>query len=338
MTAFLIRRLLLGVVTLVSVSFGAFCAFGLGLDPSYPMVLGPPKPRHIVQAYYHLTDPILERYWLWVKNLFHHGFGYPVSLQVTDDTVTPSTNAISGEVLHAGWMSLQLVGTSLVLVVVLSLALGTVSSRWRSGPVDVGVRLLNYLSWSVPTFLVAFFFRRWFIGDQTASAFTRGPNTIDYHGSQAFLIGPPQGGFVDWFQHMTLPSFALAFGLVGVYSRYVRSSMLVSLSQPYAVVARAKGLGEGRVVVRHALRNSLIPFTSALSLEVGAVVGASLAADYVFSLGGLASLTIAALGRADPFELTAVVITLATVVIAFMTLADLVVGLLDPRARIVDSV
>jgi peptide/nickel transport system permease protein len=94
MTAFLIRRLLLGIVTLVSVSFGAFCAFGLGLDPSYPMVLGPPKPRHIVQAYYHLTDPILERYWLWLKNLFHHGFGYPVSLQVTDDTVTPSTNAI----------------------------------------------------------------------------------------------------------------------------------------------------------------------------------------------------------------------------------------------------
>jgi peptide/nickel transport system permease protein len=328
MTVFLIRRLLLAVVTLVSVSFGAFCAFGLALDPSYPMVLGPPKPRHIVQAYYHLTDPIVQRYWLWLKTFFHHGFGYPVSLQVTGDTVTPSTDAISGEVVHAGWISLQLVAASLVLVVVLSLALGAVSSRRRGGPVDVGVRLLNYVSWSVPTFLIAFFFRRWFVGDQTVTG------TIDYHGARAFLIGPPQSGFLDWFQHMTLPSVALALGLVGVYSRYVRSAMLVSLSQPYAVVARAKGLSEGRVVVRHALRNSLIPFVSALSLEVGAVVGASLAADYVFSLGGLASLTIAALGRADPFELTAVVITLATVVLAFMTLADLVVGRLDPRARI----
>jgi peptide/nickel transport system permease protein len=339
MTTFLIRRLLLALVTLVSVSFGAFCAFGLALDPSYPMVLGPAKPRHIVQAYYHLTDPILQRYWLWVKNLFHHGFGYPVSLQVNpDDTVTPSTNAISGEVLHAGWISLQLVAASLVLVVVLSLAFGTVSSRWRNGPVDVGVRLLNYLSWSIPTFLIAFFFRRWFTGDQTASAFTYGPQTIGYRGEPTFVIGPPQGGFVDWFQHMTLPALALALGLVGVYSRYVRSAMLVSLSQPYAVVARAKGLSEGKVVVRHALRNSLIPFVSALSLEVGAVVGASLAADWVFSMGGLASLTIAALGRADPFELTAVVITLATVVIAFMTLADLVVGWLDPRARITGAV
>ena len=196
------------------------------------------------------------------------------------------------------------------------------------------MRLLTYVSWSIPTFLIAFFFRRWFTGDQTASTFVYGPQTIGYHGNPAFLIGPPTGGLVDWFQHMTLPAVALALGLVGVYSRYVRSAMLVSLGQPYAVVARGKGLSEGRVVVRHALRNSLIPFVSALSLEVGALVGASLAADWVFSLGGLASLTIGALGRADPFELTAVVITLAFVVIVFMTLADLVVGWLDPRARI----
>ena len=290
MTAFLIRRLLLAVVTLVSVSFGAFCAFGLALDPSYPLVLGPPKQRHVVQAYYHLTDPILQRYWLWVKGFFHHGFGYPVSLQVDGDTVSPSTSAISGEVLHAGWITLQLVAASLVLVVLLSLALGTVSARRRSGPVDVVVRLLTYVSWSIPTFLIAFFFRRWFTGDQTASTFVYGPQTIGYHGNPAFLIGPPTGGLVDWFQHMTLPAVALALGLVGVYSRYVRSAMLVSLGQPYAVVARGKGLSEGRVVVRHALRNSLIPFVSALSLEVGALVGASLAADWVFSLGGLASL------------------------------------------------
>ena len=89
---------------------------------------------------------------------------------------------------------------------------------------------------------------------------------------------------------MTLPAIALALGLVGVYTRYIRSSMLVALSQPYAVVARAKGLSEGRVVVRHALRNSLIPFVSALSLEIGAIVGASMAADWVFSMGGVATL------------------------------------------------
>jgi peptide/nickel transport system permease protein len=332
---FLVRRLLLAGFTLVTVSFGAFLAFGKGLDPSYPLAVSPDqRPRHLVQAYYHLTDPILERYWLWVKNFFHHGFGNSTSINVVDGKVIPQQTAIAPELWHAGWISVQLVGFALVLVVMLSLLLGTVSSRWRRGPADVAVRLLTYVSWSVPTFLIAFFFRRWFTGDQTASSFIYGPQTIGHQGGPTFLIGPPTGGFVDWFQHMTLPALALALGLVGVYSRYVRSSMLVALAQPFAVVARAKGLSEGRVVVRHALRNSLIPFVSALSLEIGAVVGASLAADYIFSLGGLATLTIGALGRADPFEMTAVVITLALVVIAFMTLSDVVAGWLDPRVRV----
>jgi peptide/nickel transport system permease protein len=333
--AYLVRRVLLAAFTLLTVSFGAFVGFGTSLDPSYPLVVATDQtPRHLVQAYYHLTDPILERYWLWVKNFFHHGFGSPVSTSVVDGQVVPRSDRIGPELWHAGWLSVQLIGFSLLIVVVVSLVLGTISSRWRGGPVDAGVRLVNYLSWSVPTFLVAYFFRRFFTGAQTASGFIYGPQTIDHHGTPAFLIGPPTGGFVDWFQHMTLPALALALGLIGVYSRYIRSAMLVSLGQPYAVVARAKGLGEGRVVVRHALRNSLIPFVSSLSLEIGAVVGASLAADWVFSMGGLATLTIRALGAADPFELTAVVMTLSMVVLAFMTLADLAVGWLDPRARI----
>ena len=335
MAAFLVRRLLLAVVTVVSVSFIAFVSFGKSLDPSYPLVVAQDQtPRHLVQAHYHLTDPILERYWLWVKSFAHHGFGKGVSTNVVDGKVVEGTGNFGSELWHAGWITIQLVGYALVLTVLLSLLLGTVSARWRGGSADVGVRLLTYVSWSVPAFLIAFFFRRWFTGDQTASAFVYGPQTLQHPGRPVFLIGAPTGGFVDWFQHMTLPAIALALGLVGVYSRYIRSSMLVALGQPYAVVARAKGLSEGRVVVRHALRNSLIPFVSALSLEIGAIVGASMAADWVFSMGGVATLTIGALGRADPFEMTAVVITLSLLVIVFMTLADLVVGLLDPRARL----
>jgi len=335
MIGFLVRRLLLAVVTVVTVSFIAFVSFGKSLDPSYPLVLSPDQtPRHLVQAHYHLTDPVLERYWLWVKNFTQHGFGSGVSTTVVDGRVVENGGNIGSELWHSGWISVQLVGYALVLTVLLSLLFGTVSARWRGGAADIGVRVLAYLSWSVPAFLIAFFFRRWFTGDQTASSFVYGPQTIGYRGGQTFLIGPPTGGLVDWFQHMTLPALALALGLVGVYSRYIRSSMLVALSQPYAVVARAKGLSEGRVVVRHALRNSLIPFVSALSLEIGAIVGASMAADWVFSMGGVATLTIGALGRADPFEMTAVVISLSLIVIVFMTIADILVGWLDPRARL----
>jgi len=335
MAAYLVRRLLLTLVTLVTVSFFAFICFGKSLDPSYPLAVSTDQtPRHLVQAHYHLTDPILDRYWRWVKNFVHEGFGKPASTNVVDGKVVESDTTIAPELWHAGWITVQLVFYALAITIGLSLFLGTVASRWRGGAADVAVRVLTYVSWSVPAFLIAFFFRRWFAGSQTASSFVYGPQTIDHHGADIFLIGPPTGGVVSWFQHMTLPALALALGLVGVYSRYIRSSMLVALSQPFAVVARAKGLPERQVVVRHALRTSLIPFVSALALEIGAVVGASMAADWVFSLGGLASLTIGALGRADPFEMTAVVITLSAVVLLFMTLADIAVGWLDPRARV----
>jgi peptide/nickel transport system permease protein len=335
MAAYLVRRVLLTIVTLVTVSFFAFICFGKALDPSYPLVVAQDQtPRHLVQAHYHLTDPILERYWLWVKTFAHEGFGRPASTTVVDDHVVESDQKIAPELWDAGWTTVQLVLYALVITIVLSLGLGTISARWRGGGTDIVIRVLTYISWSVPAFLIAFFFRRWFAGSQTATSFVYGPQTVDTHGASIFLIGAPTGGVVDWFQHMTLPALALALGLVGVYSRYVRSSMLVALSQPFAVVARAKGLSESRVVVRHALRTALIPFVSALALEIGAVVGASMAADWVFSLGGIASLTIGALGRADPFEMTAVVITLSAIVLVFMTFADLAVGWLDPRARI----
>jgi peptide/nickel transport system permease protein len=152
--------------------------------------------------------------------------------------------------------------------------------------------------------------------------------------SSFFKVGAPTGGLLDWFQHMTLPAFALAIGLTGIYARYIRTAMLVSLGEQYTIVARAKGLPERRVVFRHALRNSLVPVVSLLSLELGAVVGASLAADAVFGLGGLAQAFLTGLAAADPFQLTALVVVAAGVVAIFLVLSDVFVGLLDPRIRV----
>jgi ABC-type dipeptide/oligopeptide/nickel transport system permease component len=342
MGVYLLRRLTLTVITVVTVSFVAFVCFAKSLDPSGPMALNPDqRPRHAVQAYYHLTDPVFERYWLWMKSFFHHGFGSPASTQVDGDFHVIPAGPLWPDLSHAAWVTAQLVGFALVIVVVVSVLLGILSAQNRRSPVDFAVRMLTYLSWAVPTFLIAFFMKKWIVPDQVIGVgiSQRGSTEAQLNGAEGawFLLGAPQGGFVDWFRHMTLPAVALALGLIGVYARYIRSSMIGSLQQPYAVVARGKGLTERRVVAHHALRNSLIPFVSALSLEVGAVVGASLAADFVFQMGGLASYTIGSLGRSDPFEMTAVVIILAVIVIAFMTIADLVVGWLDPRVRVATS-
>jgi peptide/nickel transport system permease protein len=315
---YVVRRILFAMSLLLGISFGAFAAFGLSLDPTYPLLLGGEEglhQRHLLQVHYHLTDPIVVRYLHWLHGLVTHGFG---------TTVLPtygrvSTGGLAGSdidplVWHAAAVTAQLVAVSLLVVVAGSAVVGAVAARRPSGVVDLTLRTFAYVTWSVPTFVIGIELLQWFGGPSS--------------------FGPPGGGLGSWLGHMVLPVATLSLGLVGLYSRYVRSAMLVSLAEPYTVVARAKGLPERRVVFQHALRNSLAPFVSVVSLELGAVVGASLATDYVFRMNGLAVLFLQALGAADPFELTAIVVVLAVVVIVFMLVADVVVGRLDPRIRL----
>jgi peptide/nickel transport system permease protein len=331
---YILRRLILAGSAVVAVSFVAFVTFGLSLDPTYPLRQSPDqRPRQFVLHVYHLSDPILLRYWRWAKGVFTDGFGTTVS---TSTIGSPMRLAAPGEsigpaIWHGASITAQLVAFALVLTVLGSVAVGTYSARRPYAHVDVP-RFASYLAASMPTFLIAYLLNRSIVGHVTVVRTFGGPPQFEQHG--VFLVGPPTGGLVDWFRHMTLPALALALGLIGIYARYIRTAMLVSLGEPYTIVARAKGLSERRVVYRHALRNSLIPFTSLLSLEMGGVIGASLAADAVFHLGGLADTFLSGLALADPFELTALVVVTAGVVAAFLIAADLLTGVLDPRARV----
>ena len=331
MISYLIRRVLLATSIVVTVSFAGFVGFGLSFDPAYSLVTDPDK-HAFVRHYYHLDEPILSQYWRWVSGLFSHGFGTTVSTNVLG-TVPPRLASpgapIGPMVWNAAAITFELVGAAMVLVILGSAAVGAFTARRQRLHADLGLRALTYLGASVPTFLV---------GDLLLRAinpqFKLGTGGNITSTGSWFIVGPPTGGFTDWFQHMTLPVAALAVSLIGVYARYIRSSVIETLSEPYVSVARAKGLPERRVIVRHVLRNSLIPFTSLLSLEFGAIIGASHAVDGVFGLGGLASAFLGAVRTSDPFELTALFVTTAVVVSVFTLVGDMLVGLLDPRVSV----
>jgi len=133
---------------------------------------------------------------------------------------------------------------------------------------------------------------------------------------------------------VTSPVTALATGFVGAYSRYVRSAMLVSLSTPWAIAARAKGISDRRLTFNHALRNSLVPFVNVLALDFGAIFGASLAVDFVFAQHGLASFLVQGLFNSDPYEVEPVVVIAAGIVLLSRALADVTTARLDPRAHL----
>ncbi|HEY2543056.1 MAG TPA: ABC transporter permease [Gaiellaceae bacterium] len=331
MARYVLRRLLLAVSVVAAVSFAAFVGFGLSLDPSFPLAFQP-RDRAVVQAYYHLRDPILSRYAHWVAGLVHHGFGLTVSTDVGGAPLRLQSlgEPIGPQLLHAAEVTAALVALALVFVAVGSTAVGVFTAQRRRFHSDVGVRSLAYLGAAVPTFLLGDLLLRAYAPHVTAT-FVRGKGYVLTTTTGWFLLGPPTGGVLDWLRHLFLPSLTLAIGLIGIYARYLRSAMTVELARPYVMVARGKGLSERRVLLRHVLRNSLVPVASILTLELGGIIGASIAADGIFDSGGLASVFLGALGHADPFQLTAIVVVSAVVVCGFTLAGDLFVGVLDPR-------
>lgn len=313
MIGYAVRRVVFAISLVWGVSFAAFVAFGLSFDPLWQYALCRPQcdpQRNALIAKFHLHDSILHRYWLWLTGLPRHGFG-----QAAVPQYGFQNNDIGAPLLHAAGTTAELLGLGLLLTLVFSVLIGVVAAR-RGGALDAVLRLLAYVAWSVPTFttgvLLALWLAptHWFLGG-----------------------GSPGGGVGHWIRTMALPAITLSVGMIGLYSRYVRTAMSSELRRQYAVVARGKGLRESRVAYRHALRNSLVPFVSVLSLDLGAVLGACFAAEWVFGLNGLATFFIRSMSNADPFILTAIIAMVAVVVAFFALVADLLVGWLDPRTR-----
>jgi peptide/nickel transport system permease protein len=130
-----------------------------------------------------------------------------------------------------------------------------------------------------------------------------------------------------------LPILVLMVASVAAYSRFMRASMLEVVNSDYVRTARAKGLTEQRVTMKHAFRNALIPLVTVVALNVGALLSGAVITETVFSLDGMGLYFVTALGRNDPYPIMAWLMVTATIVIVFNLIADIAYGWLDPRIR-----
>jgi peptide/nickel transport system permease protein len=152
----------------------------------------------------------------------------------------------------------------------------------------------------------------------------------------------PYGGYteltknpIQWAYHLILPWTALSILFIGVYSRLLRSNVLDTINEDFVRTARAKGLSEGRVLIRHVLRNSLIPIITLWGLDFGAIIGGgAILTDTVFNIGGVGQYAADAIQSLDVPPVMAVTIFTAFFVVFFNTLVDIVYAWLDPRIRI----
>lgn len=338
MVAFFARRLLLASVVLGCVSFGTFALIATRFSSTCTSEYTP-----VGEAYPPLAGTVGQAttlYWRWVRGIPSGGsFGEVCNGQTTAQ--------IGPAFLHTA----ALLTATAVLVVVFALAVGTLAATRAGTALDTTLRGLSYAAWGIPPFVLALLLQQLVIHANSSGVHWFAANgwlgtCWSLPGSFLHRCEPTGHGLsriVELVRHLTVPAISLSVAFIGTHSRYLRSSLLVALQAPYTTTARAKGLPERRVVVLHALRNSLATFISALLLDFGAIFGAAMAVDAIFNLGGLGSLLlteIAGIGAGDgprflnAYAIESLLAVTAAMVIAASMLAEIAVAALDPRVKL----
>jgi peptide/nickel transport system permease protein len=324
MLAFAVRRIAVSLPILLISSFIVFMLASLSGDPLSPLLnRNPPPPAATIALEaerLRLDHPILERYWLWLTGLFRGDFGPSVQ----------SNLDIGAEVAARFMVTMRLIAVAMILALVLAVVIGVISAVKQYSKTDYVATFLGFLFLAMPAFWLAILLK------QAGIDFN---NAVDEQ--LIYTIGdssvPAPEGFgarlADIAGHMILPTISLALISYAAWSRYQRASMLEVMNSDYVRLARAKGLSRRRVMIKHALRNALIPLTTVTALDLASIISGAVVTETVFQWRGMGDLLLGAIRGDDVYVVMAWLLVTATVVIVFNLLADLLYAVLDPRIR-----
>ena len=307
-SVFLVRRILALVVLLVLISFLVFGLLYLAPGNAIQVLLGthPASPASIaaLKAKYHLNDSFIVQYLLWLKGAVHLNLG--VSIQ-TGQTVTSLIGSRIGLTIFLGIYAF-------LLSVVLGVPAGVVAAMRNRSVADRAIVGVSLLGVSVPAFVSGIFLLYLLAID-----------------AGWFPVYGPGTGFVDRLWHLTLPAFALAFGVMALILKLTRAAMITVLEQDYIAFAQARGVGPVRVITRYALRNALGPIITAGGLILGVVLTGAVLVEQVFALPGIGSLLITSVEAKDVPVVQGFTLLAAAILIAANFLIDLCYLFIDPR-------
>jgi peptide/nickel transport system permease protein len=321
MLRFFGRRLVAMVFVLFSISVLSFLIFFAtpGVDPA-ARIAGRNADQATLRAVrkdFGLDRPLPVQYGMMMKKLF-----------ITRD-LTSFVNRgakVIPQVTEAAPVTLSLVLGAAVIWVVFSIGMGLVAAVFRGTPVDAAVMIVGLIGISMPVFWLG----------EVVNLLTQSR----FHDTFLFSWVPPLGytpftqSPFGWFKSLIFPWLTLSVLYIGIYARVLRSALVDAQEEDYVRTARAKGLTERRVMLRHALRTSLVAFVSLFGLDFGALVGGgALLTEVVFGLHGVGKLTFDSLQNLDLPVILATVMYAAFFVVLANALVDLVYALLDPRVR-----
>jgi len=311
---FLLRRLLWMGAALLGVSALIFLLVRLLPGTIIDILAGTEgqlnleQRREILHAF-GLDRPLPVQYALWVWSMLHGNFGWSFR----------TSQPVAALLVSRLPITVELAFLTVACVTLFGLPVGIVASITRSARLKVLVQIVGLLGLSIPNFWIA-------IVLIIVASFA-------FHWLPALIFVPPWRNLAVNLQQMFLPVLSLALGLAAVVVRMTRSSMLEVLGQDYVKVARAKGMANVAVLLRHALRNALIPIVTVLGLQMGFLLGGVVITEQIFGLPGLGWTLLNGVYQRDYPVVQGAVMLFATTFVLTNFLVDTVYMALDPRIR-----
>lgn len=318
MLAYLVRRIIIAFPVLLGILALSFILVHmLPGDPATVLLtpeemVGDPGLIERRRAELGLDRPLPVQYVAWLGEVANGNLGVSFHRKI------PVTEMIAPRVMP----TLILSGTGMVVALLIGVPVGVAAALRQNTKFDYAAGVGSMFAVSVPTF---------FQGLIAIYVFSIGLGWLPSGGMRT--LGVPASG-LDLLKHLVLPASVLSAVLMGPYVRYTRQSLLDVLRLDHVTTAKAKGVPRWGVVVKHALRNSLIPLTTVLALQIPSLLAGTVIIEYVFSWPGMGRLVIEGINSRDYPVILAVVMITAVLVLLFNFIADVTAAILDPRIRL----
>lgn len=321
---YIIKRLLLAIPTLLGITLVTFTIINLAPgDPAAFQTQGimdsnmSARIYEQLRDYYGLDKPVHARYVDWLKKIVKLDFG---------ESMSPDRRPVIEKIRERLWPTMSLAILAVGISLALSIPIGIHSAVHQNGPFDTISGTILYALYSIPSYVMAVPLIL-LIGVQWDLLPFQGMVSDNYEQLS------PVGKFVDLVRHYTLITFCFSFTAWAYYSRFVRQNMLEVLRQDYIRTARAKGLPEKVVIMRHGFRNSLIPVITLLGLLLPTIIGGSVILEVMFNWPGLGRLFFDSMLQRDYTTIMAMTFITACLVLLGILLSDIGYAIVDPRIK-----
>ena len=276
-------------------------------------------------------DPILVQFWNYLSDIFRGDLGSAVS----------DNRAITDVLVVNGGATLSLAVSAVIVALALGIPLGLLAARYRNTWLDVVIRVFGVLTYAAPIFFVGVLAIMLFTatlgllppGQQASPIAQATVEPVTHIFLIDALVAGDTDAFVDGLEHLVMPAATLGLLVTGVFIRLIRVNVAQTLRDDYIEAARARGIGERRVVFQHAFRNAMVPFVTVLGLQVALLLGGAILTETTFSWPGIGSQLVQYINARDYVAVQGIMTIFALIVVGISVIIDFVNALIDPRVR-----